>query len=285
MNSETSGIGEEPFQVFLCDNGSVSPVAIRALRDLAMVLGRQLNRSVQPVGLLHSGRADSDLLDGEPGTVLLPELGKLLETGARRFALLPFFLGPSRGVTEWLPRQLEKLASEWPDLQVRTGTCLYREDDDRLALVLAERVRSMIADESLDRPFVAMVDHGTPAREVNQTREKVGRLLADVLEDEVAGVATCSMERRPEPEYHFNEPLLENLLPDKSACLSDHVVVAQFFLSPGKHAGPGGDVARICREAEQTRPGLRTFRTAPLGDHPLVLEILEERLRECLDAD
>ena len=93
------------------------------------------------------------------------------------------------------------------------------------------------------------------------------------------------MERRPKPEYDFNEPLLENLLPDQEACPSRQVVVAQLFLSPGRHAGPDGDVANICRQAEQARPGLQTFLTDPLGNHPLVLEILEERLRQCLAAD
>ena len=92
------------------------------------------------------------------------------------------------------------------------------------------------------------------------------------------------MERRPEPAYDFNEPLLQNLLVDETVFPAGEVVVAQLFLSPGRHAGADGDVAQICREAEEERPGLKTFLTNPLGDHPLVLEILKERLRECLDA-
>lgn len=285
MNSETSSIEEDRFRVLLCDNGSVSPGAIRAMRDLAKALGQKLNLSVRAVGLLHSDRVDAELLDGESGAVLLSELGRFLDAGESRFALLPFFLGPSSGITDWLPRQLEKLVTAWPDLQVKLGACLYREDDDRLALVLAERVRSMIAEENLHRPIVAMVDHGAPAEEVNETREKVGRRLGVLLKDEVADVTTCSMERRPGPEYDFNEPLLENLLLDQRACPSSQVVVAQFFLSPGRHAGPDGDVAKICREAEQARTDLRTYRTNPMGDHPLVLELLAERFQECLDAD
>ncbi|SVD47506.1 uncharacterized protein METZ01_LOCUS400360, partial [marine metagenome] len=101
---------------------------------------------------------------------------------------------------------------------------------------------------------------------------------------EVAGLRTCSMERRPGPEYAFNEPLLENLLCDEATVPERDVVAALFFLSPGKHAGAGGDVEAICREAEKARPGLRTFLTEPLGEHPLVLDLLEERWGECLDA-
>mgnify|MGYP001395278831 CR=1 FL=1 len=61
MNSETLHFENGSFRVLLCDNGSVSPVAIRTLRDLAKVLGQKLNRPVQAVGLLHSDRADAEL--------------------------------------------------------------------------------------------------------------------------------------------------------------------------------------------------------------------------------
>ncbi len=43
-------------------------------------------------------------------------------------------------------------------------------------------------------------------------------------------------------------------------------------------AGPGGDIAQICRAAEAERPGLRTRMTEPLAAHPLLIEVLAERL-------
>ena len=271
--------------MLLCDNGSLQADAILSLRKLAAVLGRKANSNVRPAGLLHSDRVDPAVLDGESADALIPALRSLLDEGKRDFLILPFFLGPSRGITEWLPEQLKQLAVEWPDLRVKVAACLFQAEDDRLARALADKARDMIAKRELERPCLAMVDHGTPRREVNAVREKVGTQLRKLLEDEVAGLATCSMESRPQPEYDFNEPLLENLLRDQQGCPSDQVVVAQFFLSPGRHAGPDGDVARICRKAEQVRPGLLTFLTEPLGTHPLVLEILTDRLRECLDAD
>ena len=286
MKSEKVRGWKEPPEVFLCDNGSLEVTAIHALRGAASALGRKVDRTIRPVGLLHSDRVDPAVLDGEPAAVLLPELRQLLARGERAFFVLPFFLGPSRGVTEWLPGQLNELFEEWPDLRVQVASCLFKEGDDRLAEALADRVRAVMAKGEFQHPpCVAMVDHGTPSREVNEARERVGNQLRELLQDEVSSVATCSMERRSQSEYDFNEPLLENLLRDQGACPAEEVVVAQFFLSPGRHAGPGGDVARICRESEQARPGLRTVLTEPLGDHPLVLEILKERLRECLDAD
>ena len=136
----------------------------------------------------------------------------------------------------------------------------------------------------MEDPFIAFVDHGTPVTEVNQVRERVGERVRKLLGEEVAGLRTCSMERRPGPEYAFNEPLLETLLRDEPAVPLGDVVVVQFFLSPGRHAGKGGDVDQICREAERVRPGLRVHLTEPLGEHPLVLDLLEQRFLQVIDA-
>ncbi len=86
------------------------------------------------------------------------------------------------------------------------------------------------------------------------------------------------MERRPEPAYDFSSPLLSDLLvmPPWSA---SHVIVAMQFLLPGRHGGPDGDVARICRQAEGATPDLRTKITGLVSEHPLLVEILVDRWR------
>ena len=108
------------------------------------------------------------------------------------------------------------------------------------------------------------------------------RELAGLLDDRVTSVRACSMERRPGPEYDFNEPLLERVLgqPDFDCA----VIVSMLFLQPGRHAGPGGDVAEICEAAKRTVPGLSTHMTDLVGAHPDLLAILEERLRSVLEA-
>ena len=53
------------------------------------------------------------------------------------------------------------------------------------------------------------------------------------------------MERRPDPQYDFNDPLPENLL-QKWMNEGIREVVVSGFLLPGRHAGRG-DLARICR--------------------------------------
>ena len=58
------------------------------------------------------------------------------------------------------------------------------------------------------------------------------------------------MERRPEPAFDFNDPTLEALLAGiRSSGRPANVIVAMLFITPGKHAEPGGDVACIIDRA------------------------------------
>lgn len=92
-------------------------------------------------------------------------------------------------------------------------------------------------------------------------------------------VAPCSMERREGDEFAFTDPLLAALL-DREPFDRGAVIVAMLFLSPGRHAGPEGDVATICREAEGRHPGLQVTMTELLGGHPQLVEMLAERLEK-----
>ena len=60
------------------------------------------------------------------------------------------------------------------------------------------------------------------------------------------------------------------------------LLIAMFFLLPGRHAGPDGDVAEIAAELLQSQ-GLESIaRTELMGTHPLILEILNDRLLAAL---
>jgi hypothetical protein len=95
----------------------------------------------------------------------------------------------------------------------------------------------------------------------------------------VARVAVASMEQRPGAEYAFAGPMLESLLGETPFAEGD-VVLARLFVSPGRHAGLGGDLDEICSEAMRTYPGLRVHPTELLGTDPRLAEILAERYRE-----
>ena len=235
--------------IFLIDNGSLRVDAILALRSLATQLSVRTGLRVEPVSLLHSSKVPAADLGGLAAEIVKSSLFRLIEVGKREFVFLPLFLGPSRGITDYLSNLIAEAHKLSPDLKVVVADTLMGADvdepDPRLAKMLAVHVRQAILASGLTQPKVAMVDHGTPAELVNRVRNAVARQLAILLEGEVALVLPCSMERRQGSEYDFNEPLLERV-DQLEGWIGSDVIVALFFLLPGRHAGAAGDVAQIC---------------------------------------
>lgn len=266
--------------VFLIDNGSLRPQATVALRLLAQALARRSAMPVEAVSLLHSHKIGADKLNGVPATIVKRRLRELLAAGQRDFICLPLFLGPSLAIADYLPQVVNELSGEHPELKVRIASVLAGEDldapDPRLAQMLADQIRALQASPDTK---LALVDHGTPIIEVNRVRNAVAQQLACELG--VPVVLPCSMERREGKAYAFNDPLLEKL-----GSIDDFVggrlILAMFFLLPGRHAGEGGDVAEICEGliAEGTFEQIQN--TPLLGEHPMLIEILEDRLREVM---
>ena len=91
------------------------------------------------------------------------------------------------------------------------------------------------------------------------------------------------MERREGPEYDFNGPLLQDLLENlarENKVLN--VAASMLFLSPGRHAGEGGDIAGICGYAMQNHPGLTVHISPLVGDNPSLIDLLRDRLQAIL---
>ena len=260
----------------LVDNGSLEPAATFALRALAAKLSTRLGQTVEPVSLLHSSGIDPARLGGQPAELLFPAMEKRLGAGRNDFVILPLFLGPSRALTEYLPENLARLQARFPTLYAPVAAPLHDARDDRLARILADHVRSEIGARSAEPVRVALVDHGSPVATVTAVRNELARRLSEQLGPAVAAVAPSSMERRPEPVYDFNDPLLARLL-ETQPWSEGRVIVAMQFLLPGRHAGPTGDVTTICQKAERRHPLLRTRITKLIGEHPLLLEILADR--------
>ena len=89
------------------------------------------------------------------------------------------------------------------------------------------------------------------------------------------------MESPEGADYAFNEPLLAAQLRTDGFDRGE-VVIAPLFLSPGRHAGPQGDLARIAAAAEVAAPGLRCHFTGLVGTHPLAVETLARALTAVL---
>ena len=252
----------ESLLIFLADNGSLEPAATLSLRIIAARLGDALGRTVMPVSLLHSNAVPADQLNGQPAELLTDALGSRLRAGQSDFLIVPLLFGPSGALNEFLPEQVAALKTKYPQLRVRVAPWLVdvgAANDERMAAILEEFVRAKFAD-AFSRPAVVLVDHGSPVRAVTAVREHLARQLRTRLGPVVRGVLAASMERRAEPEYDFNEPLLERAF-DRPGFDAGQVIVAMLFLSPGRHAGPAGDVAQICAAAQQRHPALRVVMT------------------------
>ena len=266
--------------VFLVDNGSLRPQATFGLRYLAGGLARRTGLRVEAVSLLHSHKIAADKLNGIPATIVKRRLRECLVAGERDFICLPLFLGPSLAVADYLPQVVNELSGEYPELKVRIATVLAGENldvpDPRLAQMLADQIRAL--QPSPDTKL-ALVDHGTPIMEVNRVRNAVARQLANELD--MPAVLPCSMERREGEGYAFNDPLLEKL-GSVDDFAGGRLILAMFFLLPGRHAGDGGDVAEICEGLIVEGTFEQIQNTPLLGEHPMLLEILEDRLREVI---
>lgn len=271
--------------LLLVDNGSLEPAATLNLRAIATALGRRLGREVTPVSLLHSSTIPAGRLGGRRAEILAPTLARRLRGGGDDFLVVPLFFGPSAALTEYLPRRVAALRRKFPRLRVRVAPPLVDPGaprDRRLVAILAERVRQA-RPGGQGVPAVILVDHGSPVRAVAAMRDQLASQLRLRLGTSVRRVRAASMERRPGARYAFAEPLLGHAF-DERGYTAGPVIVALLFLFPGRHAGPRGDVARICAAARKRHPRLQPIMTEPVGSHPGLISILADRVRAGLAA-
>jgi sirohydrochlorin ferrochelatase len=272
----------------LMDNGSLRPQPTLRLRAIAEKVNQAAGVKVAPVSILHSDRVHPSKLNDERAQVAASFIDHALAVGERNFIGLPLFLGPSLALTEYLPMLFEERRVRYPDLRYTVAAPLAGIDpirpEPRMVEALAERVRELITSRGWQRPAVALVDHGTPVRAVNQVRETAARALADCLGNTVAAVRGCAMERKPDEAYAFNEPMLEDIR-SVPGFESGPIVVAMFFLLEGRHAGAEGDVAGICADVCERYPEAGPMAmTDLLGSTDWLVPVLAERLQAALET-
>ncbi len=135
----------------------------------------------------------------------------------------------------------------------------------------------MISD--VDRHIgVILVDHGS-------RREESNALLLDVVRDFAASSGYSIVEPA---HMELAEPSIATAFErcvDRGAIT---VVVFPYFLLPGRHWNE--DIPRLAAAAAERHPGVRYLVTAPFGLHPLMAEVMQQRIAHCLahtqgDAD
>ncbi|XP_068303392.1 sirohydrochlorin ferrochelatase, chloroplastic-like isoform X2 [Pyrus communis] len=61
---------------------------------------------------------------------------------------------------------------------------------------------------------------------------------------------------------------------------ADRVILSPFFLLPGRHWNQ--DIPSLTAEAAKEHPGVSYIVTAPLGLHPLLVDVTNDRINHCL---
>ena len=253
-------------RILLVDNGSYEPAATLALRGLAQEVSKLIGQEVRPVSTMHSTKIDPALLGGQPAVIFEGAVQQAKADGIDELVVLPLFIGPSRAITEYLPKV-------FADAQPGKMKLSIREP------LFGPELQSMLVDNLKSTGWtkgsgtVLLCDHGSPIREVTVCRNSLANQLRNQLGLEDGELIGCSMERREGPEYAFNEPLLQNAL--GLTKLKGDTVILMLFLLPGRHAGTDGDVATIAKEHA---PSDIRWKISPLlGTHPLLPQVLAAR--------
>ena len=133
---------------------------------------------------------------------------------------------------------------------------------------LAELLKSL--QISPDQLGVMIVDHGSRRDESNQLLLKV----ADAFR-------VASGLKIVEPAHmELAEPSIPTAYDRIVEQGATFVVVHPYFLSPGRHWHQ--DIPRLAAQAAQRHPQTRYLVTAPLGLHSLMLQIIQDRIVQCL---
>lgn len=117
---------------------------------------------------------------------------------------------------------------------------------------------------------IIIVDHGSRRAESNAMLLEVVKLFAE------------------QSKYRIIEPAHMELAPPSIAdayasCVqrgATCIVVHPYFLLPGRHWNQ--DIPQLTAEAAEKFPQTRYLVTAPLGLHPLLSQVITDRIQHCL---
>jgi sirohydrochlorin ferrochelatase len=251
-------------RILLVDNGSYEPSATLALRGLALEVGKLIGQPVHPVSTMHSTKIDPALLGGQPAVIFEQAVQQAKADGIDELVVVPLFIGPSRAITEYLPKVFADAQPGKMKLSIREP--LFGPE---LVNILSDNLKS--TGWTKGSGTVYLCDHGSPIPEVTRCRNFFASALRNQLGLKDDELIACSMERREGAEYDFNEPLLEHALQSAKG----EAVILMLFLLPGRHAGAEGDVATIAKEHA---PAGQRWKLSPLlGTHPTLASLLQKR--------
>ena len=270
--------------IILLDNGSRRAEATLSLRKLARSLEDTVGETIYPVSLQHANHIDPGLVEGRPALTFEAFLRDQLQSGRRKFLVVPLFFGQSRALTSFIPDIIGCLQKEFGPfgLTLADVLCPLPDGDQRLARILCDNIETTLRAHGIPRSRVILVDHGSPTREVAAVRELLASQMRQILDPGIS-LHEAVMERRPGSEYDFTGRLLEEVLDELASSEDDTpVVLSMLFLAPGRHAGSGGDITSIRDRVVAANPSLQAVITPLVGEHSGLVDILKERLEQAL---
>lgn len=120
---------------------------------------------------------------------------------------------------------------------------------------------------------IIVVDHGSKRQESNSLLMDVVRMFRE-----------SSVYQIVEPAHmELAEPTIQAAFDRCVEQGADLVVVHPYFLAPGKHWKE--DIPRLARDASLKHPAVRHMVTEPLGLHPLMARIMQQRIDDCLQKN
>jgi sirohydrochlorin ferrochelatase len=128
------------------------------------------------------------------------------------------------------------------------------------------------SDRRVGDPLLAviLVDHGSRREESNALLVEAVRLFQQ--ETGLPIVEPAHME--------LAEPSIDTAFSRCIARGATTVVVFPYFLSPGRHWHD--DIPRLAADAARQHSGVKFLVTAPFGLHPLMNEVIRQRIEHCL---
>ena len=127
-------------------------------------------------------------------------------------------------------------------------------------------------DPKLAGGAIILVDHGS-------RREQSNRLMLEA----VSAYRQFSDWSIVEPAHmELAEPSMATAFGRCVRQGADWVIVFPYFLGSGRHSTE--DIPRLAVEAAARYPGLRYRVASPLGLHPLLLQVIDARIADCLQS-
>jgi sirohydrochlorin ferrochelatase len=115
-----------------------------------------------------------------------------------------------------------------------------------------------------------VVDHGSRRQASNEMLERIAEMVAGVVDYGI--VEPAHME--------LAEPSIQTAFDRCVARGARLVVVAPYFLAPGKHWNV--DIPELTEEAARRHPEVPFLVASPIGLHPLMAEVVSSRVAHCL---